>query len=56
LAEAAEVCIYPFYDRSGGLDSERTYIKQLVQKYDIKSGVGATAATAGGRSGSNLPF
>lgn len=56
LAEAAEVCIYPFYDKSGGLDSERTYIKQLVQKYDIKSGVGATAATAGGRSGSNLPF
>ena len=56
LAEAAEVCIYPFYDKSGGLDSERTYIKQLVQKYDIKSGVGATAATSAGRSGSKLPF
>jgi Holliday junction resolvasome RuvABC ATP-dependent DNA helicase subunit len=55
LTEAAEVCIYPFYDKSGGLDSERTYIKQLVQKYDIKSGVDATAS-AGGRSGSNLPF
>lgn len=35
LNEAAEVCIYPFFDRSGGLDSERTFIKQLVQKYDI---------------------
>ena len=35
LGEAAEVCIYPFYDKSGGLDSERTYIKQLVQKYDV---------------------
>jgi len=35
LSEAAEVCIYPFYDKSGGLDSERTYIKQLIQKYDI---------------------
>lgn len=58
LAEAAEVCIYPFYDKSGGLDSERTYIKQLVQKYDIKSGVASTAttATSTGRSGSNLPF
>jgi len=36
LGEAAEVCIYPFYDKSGGLDSERTYIKQLVQKYDAE--------------------
>lgn len=36
LGEAAEVCVYPFFDRSGGLDSERTYVKQLVQKYDTK--------------------
>lgn len=33
LGEAAEVCIYPFYDAEGGVDSERTYIKQLIQKY-----------------------
>mgnify|MGYP003347106308 CR=1 FL=1 len=33
LGEAAEVCIYPFYDAAGGVDSERTYIKQIVQKY-----------------------
>jgi len=33
LAEAAEVCIYPFFDDEGGADSERTYIKQIVQKY-----------------------
>lgn len=33
LAEAAEVCIYPFYSPAGGADSERTYMKQLVQKY-----------------------
>jgi adenosyl cobinamide kinase/adenosyl cobinamide phosphate guanylyltransferase len=33
LAEACEICIYPFYDWEGGIDSERTYIKQLVQKY-----------------------
>jgi len=33
ISEAAEVCIYPFYDKAGGLDSERTYVKQLVQKY-----------------------
>lgn len=33
LAEAAEVCIYPFFSEAGGADSERTYMKQLVQKY-----------------------
>jgi len=55
-AEAAEVCIYPFFDKSGGLDSERTYIKQLVQKYDIKSGIASSAASFTGKSGSNLPF
>jgi hypothetical protein len=24
---------YPFFSQDGGVDSERTYIKQLVQKY-----------------------
>lgn len=33
LAEAAEVCIYPFFSEAGGTDSERTYMKQLVQKF-----------------------
>ena len=33
LDEAAEVCIYPQYSDDGGMESERTYIKQLVQKY-----------------------
>lgn len=33
LAEAAEVCVYPFYSPAGGADSERTYMMQLVQKY-----------------------
>lgn len=33
LAEAAEVHIYPFFSADGGADSERTYVKQLVQKY-----------------------
>lgn len=37
LAEAAEVCIYPFYDAEGGVDSERTFIKQIVQKYADES-------------------
>ena len=33
LEEAAEVCIYPQYDDAGGVDSERTFVKQIVQKF-----------------------
>jgi len=33
LDEAAQVAIYPFYDSSGGVDSERTFIRQCVEKY-----------------------
>jgi nitric oxide reductase NorQ protein len=35
IEESAEVCIYPQYDQSGGLDSERTCVKQLVQKHIV---------------------
>lgn len=35
LAEAAEVGIYPFFSEDGGVDSERTYVKQIVQKYCV---------------------
>lgn len=33
LEEAAQVAIFPFFDASGGVDSERTFIKQVVQKH-----------------------
>ena len=33
LDEAAEVTVYPQYSEDGGMESERTYIKQLVQKF-----------------------
>jgi MoxR-like ATPase len=33
MLEAAEVIVYPNYDATGGLDSERTFMKQIVQKY-----------------------
>lgn len=33
LEEAAEISIYPFFSSDGGVDSEKTYVKQLVQKY-----------------------
>jgi|TARA_R110000868_G_scaffold251412_7_gene508197 MoxR-like ATPase len=33
LLEIAETTIYPNFSEDGGVDSERTYIRQLVQKY-----------------------
>ena len=33
LDEASEVSIYPQFADDGGVDSERTFVKQLVQKY-----------------------
>jgi MoxR-like ATPase len=39
LEEASEVTIYPQYDNTGGVDSERTFVKQIVQKFcDDNSG------------------
>jgi len=35
LTESADVAIYPHYDQTGGGDSERTYVKQLVQKFAV---------------------
>ena len=33
LLESADITIYPQYDASGGIDSERTFVKQIVQKF-----------------------
>jgi len=33
LAEGSEVCVYPFFSADGGAESERTYVKQIVQKH-----------------------
>jgi len=33
LIEAADITIYPQYDATGGVDSERTFVKQIVQKF-----------------------
>ena len=40
LAEAADITIYPLFDDAGGAQSERTYIRQFVQKF-----VGSTEET-----------
>jgi len=33
LEEAAQITIYPQYSQDGGVDSERTFVKQIVQKF-----------------------
>ena len=33
LIESADITIYTQYDSSGGVDSERTFVKQIVQKF-----------------------
>ena len=33
LLESVDITIYPQYDASGGVDSERTFVKQIVQKF-----------------------
>ena len=33
INEAADITIYPQYDADGGADSERTFVKQIVQKF-----------------------
>jgi len=38
LSEAADVIVYPLFPDDGGVDSERTFVKQLVQKYVDDSG------------------
>ena len=39
LEESADITIYPQYDADGGVDSERTFVKQIVQKFidDVRS-------------------
>jgi MoxR-like ATPase len=39
IEECAQVSIYPLYSNDGGMQSERTFVKQLVQKY-INDGTG----------------
>lgn len=42
LQEAAEVCVYPFFSEAGGTDSERTFMRQLVQKFIPVNNTNAT--------------
>ena len=55
LAETAEACIYPFFSPAGGNDSERTYMRQLVQKY-FGNGSTANAPWENITKDENTPF
>ena len=61
LAEAAEVCVYPFFDAAGGADSERTFVKALVQKhlpteFDEKETPWGAEAPTGTASDAKVPW
>jgi hypothetical protein len=57
LTEAAEVAIYPFFSEDGGVDSERTYVKQLVQKYCVNPETeGEDLFGADDVAGDSMPF
>ena len=55
LQECAEVAIYPLYSPDGGMQSERTFVKQLVQKY-IPDGTADTLVDDTTVDNVNLPF
>ena len=43
LAEIAEMSIYPEFPDDGGADSERTFVKQILQSYfpvDVANPIG----------------
>ena len=54
IVEAAEIAIYPFYSSEGGAQSERVYVKQLVQKYIKDEAVPENLHN--GISYENIPF
>jgi hypothetical protein len=56
LAEAAEVAIYPFFSEDGGVDSERTYVKQIVQKFCVDPNAKKDALFGQEDVASTIPF
>lgn len=55
IEETAQVSIYPLYSNDGGMQSERTYVKQLVQKY-INDGTSDNLVGEEKVDASSLPF
>jgi nitric oxide reductase NorQ protein len=56
LAEASEVCIYPFFNAEGGAESERTFVKQIVQKYCASTDMQDDPFATAGETTQEFPF
>ena len=56
LFESAEISIFPFFSNDGGVDSERTYVKQLVQKYVKDNGEALFGEQAETNSEDEIPM
>jgi MoxR-like ATPase len=54
LLEAAEISIIPYFSPDGGIDSERTYIKQYIQKFNGSEA--ETANTTNQTETAEMPF
>lgn len=55
LTECAEVSIYPLYSADGGLQSERTFVKQLVQRF-VNDGTADSLMGESESDNNNNPF
>ena len=56
LLEASEVAILPFFDASGGADSERTFVKQIIQKHMATAEKDIFNVGADTDNSTNIPF
>ena len=56
LAEASEVAVYPFFSEDGGVDSERTFVKQVVQKFCPAPGTEEKKSLFGEEEMESTPF
>jgi MoxR-like ATPase len=55
IEETAQVSIYPLYSNDGGMQSERTYVKQLVQKF-ISDGTSDNLTGEDANKAAEMPF
>jgi MoxR-like ATPase len=55
LVEIAENVIYPNFEADGGVDSERTFVKQIVQKYVAAPNLPKTLFPSSGGTAASTP-
>ena len=56
LEDIAEAAIYPEYPDDGGADSERAFVKSIIQKYIVKGGVNNPQNDPLKKKGNNVSF